>query len=315
MNRDTRRARLVVAMLLLTAFTLITLDYRAGSGSPFGVLRSIGGAVVGPLQSAASAITRPIGNAFGDLGHLGSDRAQVKKLQQENAQLRSQLRVSQLDKSRAAEVDKLLGLAGRGQYRILPARVVAIGGALGFEWTATIDVGSRDGIQPDMTVVNGDGLVGRVKRVGPSTSTVLLAIDGVSAVGARAEGSLVLGIVSGHGARPMTFELLDGNSTVHKGERLVTAGSANDRPFVPEVPIGTVTSVSGQAGGLTRTAEVSPFVNFNALDVVGVVIGLGEPSIPRDSVLPPKPTTPPSPATSPAPTSSTSPAPSATPTG
>ena len=36
--RDNRRARLILAMLLLTAFTLITLDYRSGGGGP---LRSV----------------------------------------------------------------------------------------------------------------------------------------------------------------------------------------------------------------------------------------------------------------------------------
>ena len=41
-----------------------------------------------------------------------------------------------------------------------------------------------------MTVINGDGLVGRVKTVDPSTATVLLAIDPESTVGARLEGTL-----------------------------------------------------------------------------------------------------------------------------
>ncbi len=36
MNRESRRLRIVLAVLVLTAFTLITLDYRAGKGGVLG---------------------------------------------------------------------------------------------------------------------------------------------------------------------------------------------------------------------------------------------------------------------------------------
>ena len=50
-----------------------------------------------------------------------------------------------------------------------------------------------------MTVLNGDGLVGRVKTASLTTSTVLLAIDPTSSVGARLEATLELGIATGRG--------------------------------------------------------------------------------------------------------------------
>jgi rod shape-determining protein MreC len=54
---------------------------------------------------------------------------------------------------------------------------------------------------------------------------------------------------------------------------------------VPGVPIGTVVSVQANAGSLTQTALVRPFVDFTTLGVVGVVIS-GPRVDPRDSVLP-----------------------------
>ena len=51
----------------------------------------------------------------------------------------------------------------------------------------TIDVGTRDGITKDITVINGDGFVGRVIGVSTSTADVLLAqrsvVHGRCAVG------------------------------------------------------------------------------------------------------------------------------------
>lgn len=288
MNRDARRTRLLLALLVALSLTLVTLDYRAGGGGLVGKLRSAAAAVLGPPQRAVAAVVHPVGTVIGSIPHLAGYRAEADRLRRENDDLRAQLRSTGADQVRAAELDKLLGTAGRGQYRVVPARVVALGGTAEFEWTATIDVGSRDGVAPDMTVLNGDGLVGRVKTVGPVTAVVLLVVDPTSTVGARLEGSLQLGTVTGHGAGPMSLQLFDPSVKVAPGDRLVTFGSAGSRPFVPGLPIGTVRAVENTPGALTRTATVTPYPTFSALDLVGVAI---EPprTDPRDSVLPPRP--------------------------
>src|SRR3954471_24660058 len=284
--RDSRRARLVLALLLLTAFTLITLDYRAGSGGP---LRAVGNAVFGPVERAVSNVARPVGSFFSSLGHLSSYKSTNAKLRKQNQRLRQQLRLTDSDRSHLSSAEKLLALAGRAQFRIVPAQVVAVEGALGFEWTATIDVGTRDGIRANMTVVNGDGLVGKTVHVGPSTSTVLLGRHPQFTAGARLERSNEIGHVDGGGRQPMTFTLLGSSNTMKPGDRLGAFASIANRPFVAEVPIGRITEVLPTPGQLFRTAVVRPFVDFTAIDVVGVVVGQPR-TVRRDSLLPPSPT-------------------------
>jgi rod shape-determining protein MreC len=234
----------------------------------------------------------PVRGALSALTGIGSDQDRIDRLTKENAQLRQQVRTGDLARSRAAELDKLLKTASLGQYKVVPAQVVAIGPAQGFAWTVTIDAGSRDGIKADETVLSGDGLVGRVKSVGPFTATVLLAIDEESAVGARLEGNLEVGIVSGRARGLMDLALLDPQAKVAAGDRVVTYGSRASNPFVPGVPIGEVVSVRA-ASGLTRDATVRPYVDFTALDLVGVVV-VPPRRDPRDAVLPapatPRPT-------------------------
>jgi rod shape-determining protein MreC len=177
------------------------------------------------------------------------------------------------------------------------------------EETVSIDAGSTDGVRTDMSVITGDGLVGRITHVGPTTSTVLLATDAASAVGGRLEGSGEIGVVRGTGRRSgssLTFELLDSTVEIKPGQRIVSFGSQGDRPYVPGVPIGTVTRIERTPGSLTRTAIVRPYTHFTGLDVVGVVVAPPKKN-PRDAVLPPKPATsapaPPPKATSPPPSS------------
>ena len=305
--RDSRRARLILALLLLTAFTLITLDYRSGGGGP---LRTVGDAVFGPIERAANAVVRPIGDFFSSLGHLNSYKSDNKKLKEENQRLLEQLRLTDADRAQLADAEKLLNLAGRAQFKIIAARVIAYGSSLGFESTAEIDVGSQDGIQRNQTVINGDGLVGKTISVGPTTTTILLGNDPDFTAGARLEGSSRdIGHVDGAGRNnPMTFTLLGTNTTMQVGDRLVTFASIGDRPFVPEVPIGHITSVKPTNGQLFSMGVVAPYVNYGSIDIVGVVVEVPR-TIKRDSLLPPSPTP------SPTPTPTSTPSPGTTPSG
>ncbi|MCF2533506.1 rod shape-determining protein MreC [Yinghuangia soli] len=286
--RDTRRSRMILVLLLAISFALITVDIRGGRNSPVSHVRDWASAVFGPAEEATADAVDPIGRAIDAVRDAGSHEDEKKKLQQENARLRQELENIELDRNRVAELDRLLRVAAVGQYKIKPARVVAVGAAQSFSWTVTIDAGSGDGIKPDMTVVNGEGLVGRVTSVGPMTATVLLATDPGFSVGSRMAGSMEIGITTGQGDRPMKLSLLNGQAQVKTGDRLVTFGSQGGRPFVPGVPVGEVTEIRATPGALTKTVEVKPFVKFTSLDTVGVVV---EPprTDPRDAVLPPAP--------------------------
>lgn len=291
MNRDTRRTRLLLALLLVTSVSLITIDYRGGERSPLDGLRSFAAAIFGPVEQGAAAIAGPVSDAVNSVSTLGDGREEAQRLRRENQELTRRLRTSELDRNRAAELDALLHLSGAGRYRVVPAQVIAIGPAQTFSWTVTVDAGTRDGVRADMTVLNGDGLVGRVKTAGPSTATVLLAVDPESSVGVRLEATMEVGFTTGQGVEDggdLDLRLLDGQSTVAHGDRLVTFGSQGDTPYVPGVPVGAVRRVRGTPGSQTRTATVATYVDFTALDLVGIVV---EPprTDPRDAVLPPRP--------------------------
>jgi rod shape-determining protein MreC len=301
--RGSGRARLILALLLLTAFTLITLDYRSGGGGP---LRRAGNAIFGPIERAVADVTRPIGSFFASLGHLNSYKAQNRRLAQENAQLRQRLRLTDPQRAQLAAAQKLLHLDGQAGFRIVAAQVISFGSSLNFESTATIDVGSRDGVKRNETVIDGDGLVGKTETVGPTTTTILLGNDPEFIAGARLARTQEIGAVYGGGRSPMTFRLLDSQAPMHVGDELVTFASLNDRPFVPEVPIGRITKVVPSAGQLYSTGRVKPFVNYDAIDVVGVVVAVPR-TLPRDALVAPSPTPSPTPSPQPSPAGNASP--------
>jgi rod shape-determining protein MreC len=286
--RDTRESRLLLVLLIAIAFALITVDIRGGEDSPVDGARQVAATVFGPIEDGMSSAVNPVGNAISAVRDSGTRHDRLARLETENAALKAKLGSDDRNRSRLGQLDKMLKVSAEGQYGIKGAQVIAIGAAQGFSWTITIDVGAADGIKRDMTVLNGDGLVGRVTNVGPDASTVLLANDPDFTVGTRMEGSDELGFATGQGDRPLRVELLNSKADVKKGDRLVTFGSEADKPFVPGVPVGVVSRVDPSGGNLTRTLYVTPYVSFSKLDIVGVVVETPKKD-PRDTVLPDKP--------------------------
>ena len=287
--RDSRRTRVVLALLLLTAFTLITLDYRSRGGGFFGSVRRTASSIFGPVERVAADVVRPVRHAVQAVGSIGGNHKKVTDLQKEVASLQQQLRLQPFNTTRENELEQLLHVSAVGQYKLLYAQVIAVSATDGFEWTATIDAGSRDGLKENMTVLNGEGLVGRLKIVGSTTSTVLLAIDPEFNVGVRLPSN-AMGVVSGHGRSAMSLQMLDPTARVKTGDGLVTQGSLDQTPFVWGVPVGSVISATNPLAGDVQTGEVKPYVDFSTLDLVGVVVE--PPRVdPRGALLePPLPT-------------------------
>lgn len=280
-----RRTRVVLALLIVASLTLLILDLRGGQG-PFGSVRSAATSAMGALERGSSTVVSPFFAVRDWWGRLNDQAARIADLERENEALEALVNQSAFDRSRAQAVDALLGVAGIGQYEIVPADVIAIGPAQDFSWTVTIDAGRNDGVRPDMSVISGSGLVGRVQSVTRSTAVVTLVVDAESSIGARVAGADEVGILSGTGRQDsLAFQLLDPLAQVKPGDALVTFGSRSGRPYAPGIPIGEIVDVAGSAGQLNRIATVRPFVNVSRLSVVGVVIR--PPRVdPRDAVLP-----------------------------
>jgi rod shape-determining protein MreC len=266
-------------VLVLLALTLIVLDRRGDDSGPLGALRRGSDAVFGPAQ-------RVLGGAYNDVADAitpdgGSDedlQRRADELQRRVVELESQL-----DLGRQAQA--LLGLKDAGSYTTVLARVVAYGGFQPFTATVTIDAGHKDGVRTGMTVASGAGLVGKVVRVGPDTSTVSLLADPVFSAGVRLNGAAgSFGFAGGDGDGRLTLRLvqLPGGRQLVKGDALVTSGEGT---IVAGLPVGRITEIGRAVGGQARTAEVEPFADLGALDLVQVIVD-GPRTTPRVPIPP-----------------------------
>jgi rod shape-determining protein MreC len=265
-----------LSALILASLTLMAVDTRGETLAP---ARQAAGEVVGPIAVATSTFTRPIlalPAAFADRQQLRQD---LVRLSAENADLRRSVATDDVDRSRLAAYDGLTQTAASAGRALVPARVIGMAPGQSFSAVATIDAGAEAGIRPDMTVLNNDGLVGRVLRTTATTATVLLIVDAESGVGARLGRSMEVGLlrgrgVTGEGGR-LDLELADQDVVPNRDDVVVTWGSKGGAPYVGGVPIGRVVNVFTSPSRTSRRAVIAPLVDFTALDVVGVVVPSG----------------------------------------
>ena len=280
------RGRLLLIALIVTSLFLITLDLR-GVQVIDGVRTATQSALT-PVQKAGSWVVSPFRNFLSDVTHLGRTRNQIEKLKADNDALRQSLLSREVADIELKQLKSILNLAGKGGFKIVSAKVISQGSSTSFSQTITIDAGTRSGIQANMTVISGFGLVGVVKSALANSALVQLASDPAFRVGARIAGSQQIGILSGQGTRKGVLQLLDNSQEVKVGDAILARGSNNGRPFVPGVPIGEVTAVDNSASAITQTAEVKFYSNFATLGVVSVVVGAPS-TDPRDALVPAKP--------------------------
>jgi rod shape-determining protein MreC len=282
-RRDPERggdgARRVFALLVLASVTVMTLDAKIGSHSPIDGLRTVVGDVIGPAETATDAAVRPFTDLGGFFRTNRSLRDENARLEAANAKLSNQLASSSYDRSRLAELDGLTRTVAETGYSLVAAHVVAMGPLQSFSRTVTIDAGTSSGVRKDMTVLNNDGLVGRVVQVTESTATVLLIVDTDSVVGGRLSTNLEIGFLRGRGSigenGRLDLDLVDTSVLPTRNDVVVTWGSPNGVPYVAGIPIGRVVGVVSSPRQSSNVAVIKPFVNFAALDVVGVVVPKG----------------------------------------
>ena len=268
------RARVLFIGLVLSAIVLVTLDVRDvgrdDAASAVDSARGLATRVLRPLQDGMSAIVRGAGGLTDAAGELRGVRERNAELEAEVAELRERRRsVADLEREND-ELRSLLGLRDRLELETVAARTVALSPST-FEWIITIDVGSDQGVERGMPVIDGVGLVGRVYQVTPRASRVLLLIDPSFSVVARGSGEGVIGLLDGRGGDPLRFRPLDPRGSLAVGSELVTA-SYDGGVFPSGIPIGIVSEFGDDDSRLTRNLRVRPYVDFSRLNHVLVVL-------------------------------------------
>ena len=283
--------RRVIILLAVTSVLLLTIDLRGNR--VFDAVRSAAGALADPFQTAADVVTSPISRAARSYRDYDDLVAEVTDLR------------SQIEAQRAAEIAAqnaiienqdllaLEGLDSLASYDSVTARLVGQS-PTNFDQQVEIDRGSAHGIRVGMAATGtGVGLVGKVTRVSPQSSVIMLVTDPSYAVPVkiiaaqdttgRDESTEVdapevireTGVLRGRGDdRLPRVSLVAGSAgfgRISEGDTVFTAGGSTSLA-PPNIPVGTVANVITRAGTAGQEIEVDLVSDLERLQFVRIIL-------------------------------------------
>ncbi len=263
-----RRTLSLFVIVCLGHVLLISAQVQSQSGLP--VIEALAFDVFATVQRATAGVADAVGGRWAHYFALSGAARENADLRAEILQLQAQLQQQRALAARTGQLEAALALETRTPVPMHAARVIAGNPSPG-SLTVTIDIGSADGVQPDMAVVGAQGVVGRViSPVAPHAATVQLLVGRNAAAAVVFERSRAGGVVlGGSNDGLLRAEYVPALADVQPGEQVTTSGQ--DGIFPPGFPVGAVERVAGQAGP-DRVILVRPTVDFSHIDVVLVVM-------------------------------------------
>ena len=262
-------------LLLIVGFLGLSLKFP-GVGE---VVRNSFHQVMSPISGGISSVGSSVSNGFSSVTQLFSLREENISLKNENSRLQRQLLQSQELQAENNRLSDLLAYKNiHPELQLHSARVVGREGSFQ-NFFIILNQGTEAGIQKEMPVVDGRGLVGIVRDSWSGGCKVQLINDvgyAVSAVVQRS-GSRTSGVLEGNTDHPNTPRLINlaSDADVQIGDEIITSGLGGLYP--KGILIGQVVSIHKDEGGLLKAAWVEPAARVSRVEEVFVLIGAKQP--------------------------------------
>lgn len=240
-----------------------------------------------PVKNAVAKIVIPIQSGMNDIGIWLTDKSdnlkELKDVMAENEALKKEITeykeanaLSVQEKNELQRLRDLYELDSKyNSYTKIGARIISKDSGNWFS-TFTINKGSKDGIKVDMNVIGGGGLVGIVAEVGDNYSIVRAIIDDESNVSAQFSSTSDECIVKGDlimiNEGVLSVINIDKDAKVADGDMIVTSNIS--QKFLPGILIGYVKNIKDDPNNLTKSAQITPVVDFAHLEEVLVITEL-----------------------------------------
>lgn len=265
--------KLAVTIVLLSVAFCGMIIYSLQSDAN-GISSSVS-TVVSPLQKIVYNINSRVKETVDFFLNFSEVKLENEELKKKNTKLANELIEYESLKDEVERLREALNFTeSKNNYKYVGVNIIGYSGN-SLSDGYIIDKGSNDGIDKNMVVVSSKGLVGKVTKVSSNFAVVQSILNENIAVAVMdqqtREATGVLQGLSDKKDNNMTVVYnLPISSDVKEGDIIITSGLGKIYP--KEIPVGTVVSVEEDNVKVMKSAVVEPFVNFNELEELFVVI-------------------------------------------
>jgi len=271
------RNKLAVAVIVLSVTFLITIGYSVKRDKVSFVEGGIG-SVLNPIQGFIYNVNGKIKGSIGFVTSFSDVKKENEELRKKNDDLEKKLLDYDVLKEQNKTLTEMFSLKNpEDDYKKIGCNITHKSGGSFFD-EFVIDRGSKDGIQKKMVVISSKGIIGQVTQTASNWAVVQSLANPNIAISA---GKPDLGDVKGYTGILKGYKdsnnnllakltLLPLDADVKKGDVIVT--SAYGGVYPKGYRIGEVIDVDSDSVNLMKYAIIQPYVNYNKLDEVFVVI-------------------------------------------
>ena len=266
--------KLAVTVIVLSVVFLGIILYTINNEEKDAVSSGLG-STINPLQKVVYTITDRVKGSLDFFLNFSEVKEENENLTKENIELKNNLLEYEKLKEENDRLREVLNFKNsKDNYDYIGTEIIGYSGE-SFSDGYIIDKGENDGLKKDMVVISNKGLVGQVTSTGSNWAIVESLLSENIAVSVMVNSTRdTAGILKGYvtrtnnGLTRVTNLPLD--SQIKEGDVILTSGLGQIYP--KEVRIGEVISVETDEIKVMKTAIVKPYVDFNKLEELFVII-------------------------------------------
>ncbi len=268
------RNKLAATVIVLSVAFLGIIIYSMNSEKK-DALSSGFGSAINPLQKVIYTIGDKFKGTLDFFLNFSKVKEENDELTKENIELKNNLLEYAKLKEENERLREVLNFANsKDNYDYIGTEIIGYSGE-SFSDGYIIDKGENDGLKKDMVVISNKGLVGQVTSTGSNWAIVESLLNENIAVSVMVNSTReTTGILRGYVTRTINgltkVTNLPLDSEIKEGDVILTSGLGQIYP--KEIRIGEVISVESDEIKVMKTAIVKPYVDFNKLEELFVII-------------------------------------------
>lgn len=252
---------ILILLVILTNVNRDNLSYAEGFAT----------SIIMPIQNAFTMLKNKVTGNTEFFTNLDTLRKENEELKQKNNELETQVRELEILRAENAKLQEYANLTEKYQEYETIAGYVIDRDVSNYSSNIVINIGSKQGVEKNMTVIADKGLVGHVISVTDNTAKVQVIVDSASSVSAMistSEESIICrGSVENN--KYLNASYIDTSSELLVGDSVVTSGIGGIYP--KGITIGTIKQVVNTNNITDRYAIVESAVDFSKLYTVLVI--------------------------------------------
>lgn len=265
--------KLAVTIVVLSVVFLgiIVLSIKGNSN----IISSGVGGVISPLQKIVYTVNEKVKGSFDFFINFSNVKKENEELTAKNAELENKLIEYERMKDENTRLREMFDYSQtNANYDYLGCNIIGYSGG-NISNGYIIDKGTKDGVEKDMVVITPAGLVGKVTKASSSFAIVQTILNENIAVAAMVESTdettgILQGITDSKNKNLTELSNIPIESAIKEGDKILTSGLGEMYP--KEIRIGEVISVEVDNVGIMKRAVVKPYVDFNKLEELFVVV-------------------------------------------